>query len=111
MRTKFCSSDYNLASQILSEIMNAQSLAGTASVNSVITGLSDLWAKAIEDETSGIQERLAAVQEAQEKDMKKPEQNLGRFRPTQEGTPEWEYSRLQREEASGVNFYNPRDDD
>jgi hypothetical protein len=45
----------------------------------------------------------AAIQQADEQDTKKPQPNYGRFRPTQEGTPEWEFSKLQREDAK-VNF-------
>ena len=68
----------------------------------------DLCIEEIDAMMSGM---CAAVVEDQENDIKRPEANYGRFRPTLEGTPEWEYAKLQREENASANFYNPRDDD
>lgn len=70
-------------------IMDAQSYLPATQVANVLQSLKESQAKAQYDEVG---QYLAAIQEADEKDMKKPAKFV-----SQEGDPHWEFSRLQEE--------------
>jgi hypothetical protein len=95
------SSDFATAVRVIDEVMRAQSFADSVSADSLKYALAaQMFHMKDNEDVAG---HLAAVIQADEQDTKKPQPNYGRFRPTQEGTPEWEFSKLQREDAR-VNF-------
>lgn len=89
------SQEFAAALRAINWIVDAQSYLPATQVANVIQSLKEAQSKAKYDEVG---QYLAAVQEADEKDMKKPSKFV-----TSEGDPHWEFSRLQEE---SIKFHN-----
>ena len=83
------SQEFAAALRAINWIMDAQSYLPTTHIANVIQSLKESQAKAQYDEVGSY---LAAVQEADEKDMKKPSSPINR-----EGDPHYEFGVIQRE--------------
>jgi hypothetical protein len=98
------SSDFATAVRVIEEVKRCQSYSDEVKLGDFQYALA-VQMFALKENEDAIGGYLAAVIQADEQDTKKPQPNYGRFRPSLEGTPEWEFSKLQRED-NAVNFSN-----
>ena len=105
------SSEFVTAIKVINWVIHAQSFCAETTLVPVLESLlsNQLDAeKAEEDAAMG--SHLAAVIQADEQDTKKPYRISGINKTTDEGTPLYEFSKLQREEDNRVNYDNSHND-